>query len=164
MPGSHLAVGTSLKSRPVTTGGRKGGKKPLNLFSPPLEKCVGNSLKISAPLRKLFGPSSVSSWLRACLGVKVCCRFNAVSTNISHKTYKSTILLFILQNHLENVQTNKMCLSNGIVQITTHISKIFMLFALCENLCENILHQERFLSSRVACCLQNAFTSVDTTC
>jgi len=50
---------------------------PLEQFSPPLlEKCVGYSLKlldivhkIWAPLRKLFTPPGVPSWLRACLNV-----------------------------------------------------------------------------------------------
>jgi len=31
-----------------------------------VEKCVGHSLKIWAPPRKLFAPSDVPSWLRAC--------------------------------------------------------------------------------------------------
>jgi len=31
-----------------------------------LEKCVGSSLKIWAPPGKLFPPSGVPSWLRAC--------------------------------------------------------------------------------------------------
>jgi len=36
-----------------------------NVFAP-LEKCVGHSLKIWAPPRKLFVPSGVTGWLRAC--------------------------------------------------------------------------------------------------
>jgi len=50
--------------RPVTFGWQK-GEAPLNIFSPFLEKCVGHSLKIWAPPRKLFAPSGVPSWLRA---------------------------------------------------------------------------------------------------
>jgi len=53
-----------------------GGEAPLENFSSPLEKSVGYSLKIlgivqkiSAPLRKLFAPPGVLSWLRACLWV-----------------------------------------------------------------------------------------------
>ena len=53
-------------------------KVPLENFSPPLEKCVGYSLKISdivqkiwAPLRKLFAPPGVPSWLRACFSVSI---------------------------------------------------------------------------------------------
>jgi len=52
-----------LTSRIVTRGGRRGAKPLLEKFSPPLEKCVGHSLKlletakkIRAPLRKLFAP------------------------------------------------------------------------------------------------------------
>jgi len=48
------------------------GEAPLETFSPPLEKCVGHSLKLLdivqklwAPRRKLFAPPNVSSWLRA---------------------------------------------------------------------------------------------------
>jgi len=49
----------------------QGGEAPLETFCP-LEKCVGHSLKlfdtvqkIRAPLKKLFVPPSVPSWLRA---------------------------------------------------------------------------------------------------
>jgi len=54
--------------RPVT----RGGEATLETFLPPLEKGVGYSLKMLdivqklwAPLRKLFAPPGVSSWLRA---------------------------------------------------------------------------------------------------
>jgi len=72
-----------LSSRPVT----RGGKTALKFFSPPLEKCVGHRLKlldiiqnIWAPLRKLFAPLSVPSWLRAC---------SAVSSNAETKANAS---------------------------------------------------------------------------
>jgi len=49
-----------------------GAKTPLENFSPTLEKCVGHSLKLldavqkfGPPLRKLFAPPGVSSWLQA---------------------------------------------------------------------------------------------------
>jgi len=64
-----------LHSRPVTRGCKE-GEGPLEIFSPPLEKCVGYSLKlldivqkIWAPLRQLFAPPGVPSWLRACFTV-----------------------------------------------------------------------------------------------
>jgi len=41
------------------------GETLLNVFSPSLEKCVGHSLKIWPPLRKLFAPPGVISWLPA---------------------------------------------------------------------------------------------------
>jgi len=54
-------------SRPVT----RGAKPSLEKFSPPLEKCVGHNFrpldtvqKFWAPLRKLFAPPGVISWLR----------------------------------------------------------------------------------------------------
>jgi len=34
-----------VRHRPVTRVGRRGGEDPLEIFSPPLEKCVGHSLK-----------------------------------------------------------------------------------------------------------------------
>jgi len=56
--------------RPVTTG--SGAKPPLQTFSPPMENYVGHSWKlldivwkIWVPLRKLFAPPGVQSWLRA---------------------------------------------------------------------------------------------------
>ena len=56
----------------VTIGGAVGAKPHPENFSPPLEKCVGHSLKILdivqemwAPLGKLFIPPAVPSWLRA---------------------------------------------------------------------------------------------------
>jgi len=59
-------------SRPVTRGGAGEAKPPLEKFSPSLEKCVGYNLKIldivqkvCAPLRKLFAPPGVPSWLLA---------------------------------------------------------------------------------------------------
>jgi len=56
--------------------GRRGGETPPRNFFAPLEKCVEYSLKILdivqkiwAPLRKLFAPPGVSSWLRAWFSV-----------------------------------------------------------------------------------------------
>jgi len=50
----------------------QGGVAPVENFSPPLEECVGHSLKLLdtvqnfwAPLSKLFAPPGVPSWLRA---------------------------------------------------------------------------------------------------
>ena len=43
---------------------RNQGANPAKFFAP-LEKCVGHSLKIWAPLRKHFAPPGVPSWLRA---------------------------------------------------------------------------------------------------
>jgi len=58
-----------LLHRPVT----RGGAKPARNFFASLEKCVGYSVKILdivnniwSPLRKLFAPPGVPSWLRAC--------------------------------------------------------------------------------------------------
>jgi len=55
-------------ARPVT----RGEKPLLENLSSPLEKCVGHSLKlldtvqkIWDPLRKLFAPPVLPSWLRA---------------------------------------------------------------------------------------------------
>jgi len=42
------------------------GAKPTLTFFAPLEKCVGHSLKICTSPSKLFAPSGVPSWLRAC--------------------------------------------------------------------------------------------------
>jgi len=53
----------------------------------------------------------------------ICGRFNAVSINISYKTYKSTKTPIVLQNHLANVQKNQMSLSNGIMRLITRICK-----------------------------------------
>ena len=61
------------------------------------------------------------------LGDNICCRFNAVSINITYKTYKSTKSPIVLQNHLANVLKNQMSLSNGIMRLITHVSK----FAFC---------------------------------
>ena len=57
------------------------------------------------------------------LGDNICDRFNAVSINISYKTYKSTKSSIVLQNHLANVQKNHMSVSNGIMRLITRISK-----------------------------------------
>jgi len=57
------------------------------------------------------------------LGDNICGSFNAVSTNISCKTYKSTKSPIVLRNHLSNVQKNQASLSNGIMRLTTRISK-----------------------------------------
>ena len=60
-------------TRPVTRGSARWANPPRKFFSP-LEKCFGYSLKIlavvqkiRAPLRELFAPPGVPSWLRACL-------------------------------------------------------------------------------------------------
>ena len=62
----------SMMCRPVTRGGRRRGEDPLKNFSPPVEKCVGYSVKLldivqknRAPLRQMFTPPGVPSWLRA---------------------------------------------------------------------------------------------------
>ena len=59
--------------RPVTRGAQR-GEATLENFRPPLEKCVGHSLKtldivqkIWVPLGKVFAPPGVPSWLRACV-------------------------------------------------------------------------------------------------
>jgi len=57
------------------------------------------------------------------LGDNICGRFNAVSINICYKTYKSTKSPIVLRNHLSNVQKNQASLSNGIMRLTTRISK-----------------------------------------
>jgi len=51
--------GTSAGMQPEET-------QPPKIFSPPPGNCVGHSLKNLAPLRKLFAPPHVPSWLRAC--------------------------------------------------------------------------------------------------
>ena len=56
------------------------------------------------------------------LGDNICGRFNAVSINISCKTYKTTKSPIYFQNHLGNVQKNQMSLSNGIMRLITRIS------------------------------------------
>jgi len=55
--------------RPVTRRGAGGGRSPPANFFDPLEKCDGNSLKLSdiaqkiwIPLRKLFAPPGVQRW------------------------------------------------------------------------------------------------------
>jgi len=60
--------------RPVTSGAQVGLRPLDKLFRPPLEICVGHSLKLldivqkfCAPLRKLFAPPGVLSWLWACV-------------------------------------------------------------------------------------------------
>jgi len=59
-----------LETRPVT----RGDEDPQEKSFPPLETCVGHSLKlldivqkIWDPVRKLFAPPGVPSWLRTCL-------------------------------------------------------------------------------------------------
>jgi len=56
-----------------------GGEAPLESFLPPLEKCVGHSLKlldigqlILAPLGKLFAAPGASSWLMAWVDIRQC--------------------------------------------------------------------------------------------
>jgi len=63
--------------KPVIRGAQ-GGEVPTRKFFYHLEKCVGHSLKILhivqkiwAPLRKLFAPPGVPSWLRA-WGIAIC--------------------------------------------------------------------------------------------
>ena len=58
--------------------GGAGGRIPLEKFSSPQQKFVGYILKlldivqkIWAPLRKLFAPPGVPSWLRACFCPKL---------------------------------------------------------------------------------------------
>jgi len=70
----------SVLSHNAETGLQSGGASfPVKFFSPPLKKCAGRSLKLLdvvhkmwAPLRKLFAPPGVPSWLRACSEVKLC--------------------------------------------------------------------------------------------
>ena len=63
----------------------------------------------------------------------ICGGFNAVSINISCKTYKSTKSPIVLRNHLAKVKKNQMSLSNGIMRLITRISKIFLWPVSCEN-------------------------------
>jgi len=58
----------SIFSRPVYRGVAGGEGHPRKIFVP-LEKRAGQSLKKCTPLRKLFAPIGVSSWLRACPSV-----------------------------------------------------------------------------------------------
>ena len=69
----HFVRFTSTVARPVTRGQVQGVEAPSTKFFAPLEKCVGDNLKILdivqkiwAPLGKLFAPLGVPSWLRAC--------------------------------------------------------------------------------------------------
>jgi len=76
-------------------GGRRGGRTlPYKIFRPNLEKCFGHSSnlldivqKIWAPLKKLFAPLGIPSWLRGCQHVTVSlhylsrCLRSAVSCN-----------------------------------------------------------------------------------
>jgi len=78
----------SIWFRPVTRGGEALPRK----FSPPLEKCVGHRLKlldivqkILAPLRKLFAPPGVPSWLPAWSG---CSSFTELA--IKPQTFSDT--------------------------------------------------------------------------
>ena len=69
---------SSLVKQARNQGAAQGGRShPYKTFRPPLEKCVGYSLKlldivqkIWAPLRKFFAPPGVRSWLRACCEVR----------------------------------------------------------------------------------------------
>ena len=70
LPSQHSGLATPPFHRPVT----RGAKALLENYPPrpPLEKCVGHRLKLFnivqknwAPLRKLFTPPGVPSWLQA---------------------------------------------------------------------------------------------------
>jgi len=85
------------------------------------------------------------------LGDNICGRVNAVSINISYKTYKSTKQPIVLQNHLANVQKNQMSLSNSIMRLITHYKQIFVLSAICKiSLCQKrFCPQESFVFCKV---------------
>jgi len=79
-------------------------------------------------------------------------RFNAVSINISYKTYKSTKALIALQNHLANVQKNQMSFSNGIMRLITRISKFSCCLYSVKIVCiksDSVLKSCLFLQSAV---------------
>jgi len=56
-------------------------------------------------------------------------RFNAISINISYKTYKSTKSPIVLQNHFAKMQKNQMPLSNDVMRLITGISKFSCLYS-----------------------------------
>jgi len=93
----------------------------LTLFSS-LGKCVGYSLelldiilKIWAPLRKLFAPPNVPSWLRACLGAVlsgISALSSGVQTFLSEEHFKEFAKTFMptvascYQVHAQNAITH----------------------------------------------------------
>jgi len=65
--------------------------------------------------------------------------------------------------HLANLQKNQMSLSNGIMRLTTRISKFSCCLFSAKIVCIKVLATEAIMSSRVVCFLQSAFTSVAAT-
>jgi len=91
------------------------------------------------------------------LGDNICGRFNAVSINISYKTYKSTKSPIVLQNHLANVRKNQMSLSNGIMRLITRISKFSCLYSV-KIVCirsDSVLKSHLFIAKYIHFCRYN---------
>jgi len=91
------------------------------------------------------------------LGDNICGRFNAISINISHKTYKSTKSPIVLQNHLANVQKHQMFLSNGIMRLIARISKFSFCLYSVKIVCirsDSVLKSRLFFAKclRFCCC------------
>jgi len=94
------------------------------------------------------------------LGDNICSRFNAVSTNISYKTYKSTKSSIVLQNHLANVQKNQISLSKGIMRLITSISKFSCCLYSVKIVCirsDSVLKRHLFFAKWFHFCRCNTF-------
>jgi len=93
-------------------------------------------------------------------GDHICGRFNAVSIDISYKTYKSTKSPLGLQNHLANVQKNQMCLINGIMRLITRISKFSCCLYSLKIVCirsDSVLKSRLFFAKCCHFCRCNTF-------